>query len=195
MHKKSVSFIIVCFVLVGSVNSAYAQFWNKWFNKDDQAQKVEPAKAVKAPEKQVKKSNPVQVQAKEKTVKEIPYKEAEAIVEKQLAKDSQEAKSAMADVMAKKTAEDASQAAGDRAKYYTENNANQARQASDEMSDKEREEQLRQTQERVDQIRKTNEFNSSQKSLDHINRINDINKFNKQKQSLDDLRQFNNTKK
>ena len=205
MHKKSVSFIIVCFVLVGSVNSAYAQFWNKWFNKDDQAQKVEPAKGVKAPEKQVKKSNPVQVQAKEKTVKEIPYKEAEAIVEKQLAKDSQEAKSAMADVMAKKTVEDASQNIIDSTKYDVANNASSVQSASDDISDSEKKEQLRQTQERVDQIRKTNEFNSSQKSLDHINRINklnkqqkrinDINKFNKQQKNLEDLNKLNAPKK
>ena len=44
MRKKSVFCIIVCFILAGSVNSAYAQFWNKWFNKDSQAQKAESVK-------------------------------------------------------------------------------------------------------------------------------------------------------
>jgi len=205
MRKKLVLCIIVCLILVGSVNSAYAQFWSKWFNKDDQAQKVEPAKEVKAPEKQVKKGNPVQAQAKEKTVKEIPYKEAEAIVEKQLAKDSQEAKSAMADAMAKKTVEDAPQNLIDNTKYDVANNASSVQNVPDDISDSEKEEQLRQTQERIGQIRKINKLNSSQKSLDHINRINklnkqqkiinDINKFNKQQKNLENLNKLNAAKK
>ena len=135
----------------------------------------------------------------------MSHTEAQVIVEKQLAKDSQEAKAALADAMAKQTAENASQNIIDNTKYDAENSATSVQRASDDISDSEKKEQLRQTQERVDQIRKTNEFNSSQKSLDHINRINklnkqqkrinDINKFNKQQKNLEDLNKLNASKK
>ncbi len=205
MRKNLLFYIIVCLILAGSVNSAYAQFWKKWFNKDGQAQKVEPAKEAKAPEKQVKNSRPIKSQTDKKKIKELSHTEAQAIVEKQLAKDMEELKSSDANAMAEQAAKSASESAQEKAKYSLEENIKQGETAPEDMSDSEKEEQLRQTQERVDQIRKTNEFNNAQKSLDNINKINefnkqqkrtnDLNKLNKQQKNIDDLNKLNAVKK
>jgi len=205
MRKKSIVIALVVFVLTGSANSAYAQFWKKWFNKDEQAQKSVPAKKADAPEPQVKNSKATKPQAGEKKIKELPYNEAENIVEKQLAKDSQEARSAMAGVTAAKAMEIPSQDVIDRAKYDAANNTTPIKGVPENVDKSEKEEQLRQTQERVDQIRKTNESNNAQNSMDQIRRINelnkqqkrvnDINKFNQQQKKLDGLNELNRAKK
>ncbi len=41
MWKKFITITLASFLFLGSVNSAYAQFWKKWFNKSEQASEME----------------------------------------------------------------------------------------------------------------------------------------------------------
>ena len=206
MKKRSIIIILVSFIMVSNVNSAHAQFWKKWFNKDEQTQQAMPAKEEKASEPAAKDNNIIKPQAVERKNKELPYKRAEKIVEKQLVVDSNAStQTENINEIAKKAIEGASQDAKARAQYDVESDIRSAEIASESISKSEKEEQLRQTQERVNQIKRTQDFNSSQRSLDNIKRINemnrqqkrvnDINKFNKQQENLDNLRQLNDTKK
>lgn len=193
MWKRPLVIILVFFILIGSVNSAYAQFWKKWFNKDDQTQKTIPAKEDKASERETKDD------------KTIEYKTAEEAVEKRLTTEYSVAPIAKTDMVTIHEQKVISQTAVEETRREAESETMLMPGISDKMNDKEREESLRRTQEQVDQIRKIQEFNNSQRSLDNIKRINemnrqqkridDINKFNKQQKNLDNLRQLNDTKK
>lgn len=192
MRKRFLIISLSVFLLVFSVNSAYAQFWKKWFSKDKQAE--EPA-----PEKEDESAEP---QVKEPQAGGLTYSQAEKMVETELKKDIEETRKAREQAAAiPKPDEDRAEAEA----YMPQGDTGSLPRVSDEIDEQKTREQMLRTQERIDQISRSQDLNRTQRSLEQIRRINelnrrqgqvnDINRLNRQQQNRDNIRKINETKK
>jgi hypothetical protein len=171
--------LLVVVLLLTSNNYAYAQFWRKWFQKDQQTQSASSEQHETIKEEDISE--------KQITGEEIPTGMRVDIWTIGEPEDTPE--QALKEVQAVPKAVPAAPAVS----------------PTREIDEKQREEELRRTQEQVDQIRKIQEMNNMQRSLDNIRRINEqqrqqkrieeINRLNRMQKNLDELRRATETKK
>ena len=179
--------IFLSLVLLFSTHAdnAYAQFWRKWFQKDQQQEQPIRQEPAKEPE----------------------YTGTQAGADMQeLPEGMEEAEGMHVEIWTagepKETAEQAAKDVQAAPQAVPKAPGVSPTQVIDE---KQKEEELRRTQEQVDQIKKLQEMNNMQRSLDNIKRINEmnqqqrrideINRLNRMQKNLDELRRTIETKK
>ena len=183
--KKIVLCMLVLAYIFSSANNAYAQFWRKWFQKDQQkeqpvtAEQDQPVVAKGIKEDFIAQGPPEYAEEESGMHVEIWTIGEPKDTPEQAAKDAQAAPKAVS--------------------------TTPAISPTREIDEKQKEEELRRTQEQVDQIKKIQEMNNMQRSLDNIKRINEmnqqqkrideINRLNRMQKNLDELRRTTETKK
>ena len=180
MYKRLLILVCVCLITACSVNEAYAQFWKKWFSKEDTQE--EPAKPIEVKKEQV-------LPAIEEIESSDKIEQAEPTMKVEITTIG-EPKGAFKEEEIEKR---------------PPKGADIKKLSIQEMTEEEKKQALEQTQARNDQMKKIQELNKTQSSLDNIKRINEmnkqqrqineINKLNKMQRNQDELNRINSIKK
>jgi len=180
MYKRLLVLVCVCLITVCSVNEAHAQFWKKWFSKE---------------ETQVEAPKPI----------EIKKEQAPTATEEIESSDKIEQSESTMKVEITTIGEPKGAFKKEEVEKRAPKKVDVKKLSTQEMTEEEKKQALEQTQARTDQMKKIQELNKTESSLNNIKRINEmnkqqrqineINKLNKMQRKQDQLNRINSIKK